>query len=94
MLCTIAPSRVKPFQRQWRRIATAAGIPSKIQNRDSRAGAATEADLAGAQKKLGLRSASLEHRTNTFANKTRGSLSQVSKINKVDDNTGTCHIGT
>jgi hypothetical protein len=35
------------FARMWRIIATAAGIPANIQNRDSRPGAATEADLAG-----------------------------------------------
>jgi integrase len=45
-----APWNVKHFQREWRKIAKAAGIPSNIQNRDSRPGAATEADLAGADK--------------------------------------------
>jgi len=44
------PWNVKHFQREWRKIATAAGIPSNIQNRDSRPGAATEADLAGAPR--------------------------------------------
>jgi integrase len=34
----------------WRVIATKAGIPAKIQNRDSRPGAATEADVAGAPR--------------------------------------------
>lgn len=36
------------FRRQWRLCAKAAGIPSNVQNRDSRPGAATEAELAGA----------------------------------------------
>ena len=45
-----APWNHKHFQREWRKIATAAGIPKNIQNRDSRPGAATEADLAGAPK--------------------------------------------
>jgi hypothetical protein len=40
----------RSFQDTWRKIATAAGIPANIQNRDSRPGAATEADLAGALK--------------------------------------------
>lgn len=35
------------FKDRWRKIATAAGVPANIQNRDSRSGAATEADLAG-----------------------------------------------
>ncbi len=47
---TGAPWNAKHFQREWRKIATAAGIPKNIQNRDSRPGAATEADLAGAPK--------------------------------------------
>ena len=36
------------FRRQWRLCAKSAGIPSDVQNRDSRPGAATEAELAGA----------------------------------------------
>lgn len=32
----------------WRKVAAAAGLPATLQNRDSRPGAATEADLAGA----------------------------------------------
>jgi len=38
------------FREIWRVVARAAGVPTTIQNRDSRPGAATEADLAGAQK--------------------------------------------
>lgn len=38
----------KTFSTKWRVIANAAGIPANIQNRDSRPGAATEADVAGA----------------------------------------------
>jgi hypothetical protein len=38
------------FRRAWRKIATAAGIPTNLQNRDSRPGAATEADVAGAPR--------------------------------------------
>jgi hypothetical protein len=37
----------KTFGTAWRKVADAAGIPNNIQNRDSRPGAATEADLAG-----------------------------------------------
>jgi alkanesulfonate monooxygenase SsuD/methylene tetrahydromethanopterin reductase-like flavin-dependent oxidoreductase (luciferase family) len=42
------PWTSKFFTRAWRKIATAAGIPASVQNRDSRSGAATEAKLAGA----------------------------------------------
>jgi Phage integrase family len=36
------------FRRQWRECANSAGLPRNVQNRDSRPGAATEAELAGA----------------------------------------------
>jgi Phage integrase family len=38
----------KVFQTNWRKIARAVGIPDEVQNRDSRAGAATDAELKGA----------------------------------------------
>jgi len=38
------------FARTWRIIATKAGIPANIQNRDSRPGAATEVDIASAPR--------------------------------------------
>jgi hypothetical protein len=50
------------FRHRWRAIATAAGIPATIQNRDSRAGAATESieasgDINAARAALGHSSA-------------------------------------
>ncbi len=42
------PWRHKYFQQHWREIATAVGVPANVQNRDSRAGAATEGENAGA----------------------------------------------
>jgi integrase len=44
------PWGTRQFQYDWRDMARAAGIPDNIQNCDSRPGAATEADLAGAPK--------------------------------------------
>jgi len=38
----------KVFQTNWRKIARKVGIPDNVQNRDSRAGAATDAELKGA----------------------------------------------
>ena len=38
----------KVFQTNWRKIARAVGIPDDVQNRDSRAGAATDAERKGA----------------------------------------------
>jgi site-specific recombinase XerD len=36
------------FRRLWREVANAAGVPKSIRNMDSRAGAITEATMAGA----------------------------------------------
>jgi integrase len=44
------PWNEKQFQKIWREIARACGIPDNVQNRDSRPGAATEAELSGAPK--------------------------------------------
>jgi integrase len=44
------PWNEKQFQKVWREIARACGIPDNVQNRDSRPGAATEAELSGAPK--------------------------------------------
>jgi hypothetical protein len=41
------PWSASRFRDRWREIARKAGIPDNVQNRDGRAGAATEADLAG-----------------------------------------------
>lgn len=43
------PWRSKVFQSKVRKIATAAGVPNNVQNRDSRAGGVTEAMNAGAR---------------------------------------------
>ena len=45
---TDLPYRRKAFNRAWRQIATKAGIPAEVQNRDARAGAITEALTHGA----------------------------------------------
>lgn len=45
------PWNEKQFQKVWRDIARQVAIPDNVQNRDSRAGAATEAELAGANPK-------------------------------------------
>lgn len=43
------PYRSHIFSRTWRTIATAAGVPANVWNRDSRAGALSEGDEAGAE---------------------------------------------
>lgn len=42
------PWRQKVFANKWRELARAVGIPENVQNRDSRAGAATDAEQKGA----------------------------------------------
>lgn len=42
------PYRYRHFARVWRKIATAAGIPANVWNRDARAGGVTEGSDAGA----------------------------------------------
>jgi hypothetical protein len=42
------PYAQNAFQSEWRKIANAAGIPKEVRNTDARAGAASEADAAGA----------------------------------------------
>lgn len=42
------PWRYKMFAKIWRKIATSVGIPKNVQNRDTRAGAATDAGQKGA----------------------------------------------
>ena len=44
------PWRQKVFAAHWREIATAAGIPKNVQNRDSRAGGASQAENLGASR--------------------------------------------
>jgi integrase len=44
------PWSARNFRRSWRALADAAGLPKGLQNRDSRPGAATEADVAGAPR--------------------------------------------
>jgi len=45
---TGVPYDRKTFNKRWRKIARAAGIPDEVQNRDARAGGITEAYTAGA----------------------------------------------
>ncbi|NBS35076.1 MAG: integrase [Methylocystaceae bacterium] len=42
------PYAANAFQEQWRKVANLAGIPKEVRNMDARAGAASEADEAGA----------------------------------------------
>src|SRR5262249_41660920 len=47
---TGTPWTQRNWRRWWRIIAGEAGVPDTIQNRDSRPGAATEADIGGVER--------------------------------------------
>lgn len=73
------PWPTNAFGRHWRRIATAVGVPATAQNRDSRAGAVTEASAATEDF-----DAIREHASHSHASMTaRYSRSTVKKKNKV-----------
>jgi hypothetical protein len=46
---TARPWATQEFRKQWRKIATAAGVPKTVRNMDTRAGAISEATDAGAE---------------------------------------------
>jgi len=46
--CTGQPFKERRFQKNWRAVARAAGIPDDVMNRDSRAGGVTKGSDAGA----------------------------------------------
>lgn len=73
------PWRQKVFGARWRKIARAAGVPDHVQNRDSRASTATEADEAGADVEL-IRQSLGHARTDTTRIYMRGEDAATAKI--------------
>jgi integrase len=73
------PWRQKVFGDRWRKIARAAGVPDHVQNRDSRAGSATEADEAGADVEL-IRQSLGHARTDTTRIYMRGEDAATAKV--------------
>jgi hypothetical protein len=61
------------YQREWRKVARAAGVPDYIWNMDARAGAITEAEDAGADLDL-IRSAAAHSQASTTARYCRGAV--------------------
>jgi integrase len=61
------------YQREWRKVARAAGIPDEIKNMDARAGAITEAEDAGADLDM-IRSAAAHTQASTTARYSRGAV--------------------
>lgn len=85
ILCEFSgqPWRAKGFQRRWRLIATAAGIPFEVQNRDSRAGGITEATDAGADFELVRRQAGHSQQSMT-ARYSRSHLDNTVALRRVE----------
>lgn len=67
------------FSKVWREIATAAGVPSNVCNKDSRAGGITEGDEAGATLE-GLRHHAGHTTTAMTVRYVRGGLKQRNKV--------------
>lgn len=76
------PWRQKVFAEKWRKVATAAGVPTTTQNRDSRAGAITEGRKAGATLE-DLRHGAGHSQLHTTAGYDRGDIETRNKIAKL-----------
>jgi hypothetical protein len=79
---TGAPWTQGNWRRWWRIIAREAGVPDTIQNRDSRPGAATEADVAGVERERVRRTLghSDEETTAGYQRNTMEIRSQIARI--------------
>lgn len=79
---TGTPWTQRNWRRWWRIIAREAGVPDTIQNRDSRPGAATEADVAGVERERVRRTLghSDEETTAGYQRNTMEIRSQIARI--------------
>jgi hypothetical protein len=67
------------YQREWRRVARAAGVPDCVWNMDARAGAITEAEDAGADLDM-IRSAAAHSQASTTARYSRGAVGKSQTV--------------
>jgi hypothetical protein len=75
------PYLTHQFRRLWRQIATAAGVPKDVQNRDTRAGAITEAIESGASLE-DARKAARHTTTAMTARYSRGDADSIARTMK------------
>lgn len=75
------PYLTHKFRRKWRELARAVGIPDDVQNRDSRAGAITEATDAGAELE-DVRHAAAHSNTSMTARYSRGAAKKTATVMK------------
>ncbi len=73
------PYAMHAYAREWRRIATAAGVPAMVWNMDARAGAITEAEDAGADLDT-IRGAVGHNQASTTARYSRGAVGKSRKV--------------
>lgn len=76
---TRAPWSVDEFRRQWRVMATAAGVPKHIRNMDTRAGAISEATDAGADLEM-VRHAATHSNVSMTARYSRGGTGKTEVV--------------
>jgi len=76
------PWSTSEFRRRWRQCAKGAGIPDNVQNRDSRSGAATEAELSGVprEKVKRLLGHSNEETTEGYQRASREIRSEIARM--------------
>jgi hypothetical protein len=73
------PYAMHAYTREWREIATAAGIPKNVWNMDARAGGISEADDAGAELD-DIRSAAAHSQASTTVRYVRGGMGKSRKV--------------
>jgi len=72
------PYAMHAYTQEWRKVATAAGIPKNVWNMDARAGGISEADDAGAELD-DIRSAAAHSQASTTARYVRGTIGKSRK---------------
>ena len=73
------PYAMHAYTREWRKVATAAGIPKNVWNMDARAGGISEADDAGAELD-DIRSAAAHTQASTTARYVRGTIGKSRRV--------------
>lgn len=74
------PYRPDAFSHRWRQVATAAGVPKKVQNRDSRSGAITEGLDATDGNVEAVRQAAGHRKSETTLRYSRGVAQNTAKV--------------
>ncbi|QDM14598.1 integrase [Tardiphaga sp. vice278] len=87
------PYAMHGYTREWRKVATAAGIPTGLWNMDARAGGISEADDSGADLD-DIRSTAGHSQASTTVNYIRGGMGKSRKVTKGRQASRTVKNGT